>query len=89
MSFRKETIGACELYLGDATKVLPLAADVLVTDPPYGLELGVANDKRGGRHGLAKETYASYEDTLDNFRNTVVPAIQAWARPCGPAALVP
>lgn len=78
---RKETIGACELYLGDAlaicNAVIPIdTCDALISDPPYGLELGVTNDKRGGRHGLAKESYVSYEDTQDNFRARIVPIIR-------------
>jgi site-specific DNA-methyltransferase (adenine-specific) len=77
-SFRKEVIGECTLYLGDCRDVLPLleAVDAVVTDPPYGLNLGVASDKRGGRHGLAKHGYASYEDTPENFQGIVVPALR-------------
>jgi len=40
VSVRKETIGDCELYLGDCRDVLPTLADASVemifTDPPYG-----------------------------------------------------
>lgn len=36
---RHERIGACDLYLGDCLKVMPLLDkfDAVVTDPPYGL----------------------------------------------------
>ncbi len=36
---RKETIGACELYLGDMREVVPTLAGIhaVVTDPPYHL----------------------------------------------------
>ena len=36
---RKETIGACELYLGDCREILPTLGkvDAVVTDPPYGM----------------------------------------------------
>lgn len=39
MTFRKETIGACELYLGDCREILPTLGkvDAVVTDPPYGI----------------------------------------------------
>jgi len=75
---RKEVIGDCTLYLGDCMEVLPMLGrvDALVADPPYGLNLGVDGDMRGGDHGLAKESYASYDDTLENFRSVVVPAIK-------------
>lgn len=76
---RKEVIGDCELYLGDCRDVLPMLGriDAVVTDPPYGLNLGVGSDKRGGRHGLAKEGYASYDDTPENFQAIIVPALRS------------
>ncbi len=71
------TIGRATLYLGDCREILPTLGkvDALITDPPYGLNLGQQADMRGGMHGLAKEGYASYDDTLENFRAVVVPAI--------------
>jgi hypothetical protein len=63
------------IYHGDCAELLPqISPTVLITDPPYGVELG-SSDSRGGRHGLAKSQYASYEDTFDNFMMIVVPAI--------------
>lgn len=63
------------IYQGDCAELLPrLRADALITDPPYGVDLG-SSDSRGGRHGLAKSRYNSYEDTFDNFMATVVPAV--------------
>ena len=64
------------LYNADARDLLPLIqADVLVTDPPYGVGLGVDKDERAGRHGLAKPVYASYDDTYENFTDAVVPIL--------------
>lgn len=64
------------LYHADARDVLPLVrADVLVTDPPYGINLGVGTDKRTKKHGLAKEAYDIYDDTYENYVDTVVPIV--------------
>lgn len=66
------------LYCADCREV-EHGADVLITDPPYGVGLGVGKDTRGAaprhRHGLVKGAYASYEDTYENYTSTVVPAI--------------
>lgn len=52
--------------------------DVLITDPPYGVNLGgpdIGRNGRGGRHGLERSAYASYDDTPENFTRVVVPVI--------------
>ena len=65
------------IYHGDCRDVLPsISADVLITDPPYGVNLGEhvgANETRSGY--LAKTGYASYQDTDANLRAIVAPAI--------------
>jgi DNA modification methylase len=64
------------LYHGDCREILPvLTADVLITDPPYGVGLGTDKDMRGGSHGLAKQPYGSYEDTYGNYLEVIVPVI--------------
>lgn len=69
--------GGITIYHGDCRDVLPhVTADVLVTDPPYGVNLG-NTDKRGGSHGLALDGYASYSDTYENFVDCIVPSISA------------
>lgn len=69
---------AVTIYHGDCREILPtLTADVLVTDPPYGVELGTS-DSRGNTHGLAKLGYASFNDSFDNW-TTVVPPVIATA----------
>jgi DNA modification methylase len=63
------------IYHGDCREVLPEASiDVLITDPPYGVELGTS-DSRGGRHGLAKSRYSSYDDTYEAFTDVIVPTV--------------
>ena len=53
--------------------------DCLITDPPYGVNLGVATGQRrdGGYGGhLGKAAYRSYSDTYENFKDSVVPALR-------------
>lgn len=63
------------LYHGDCRAVLPaLIGDVLLTDPPYGVELGTG-DRRRGAGRLYRDGYASYDDTYDNYLKIIVPML--------------
>ena len=75
---RKEIIGDCTLYLGDCRDILPTLGkvDAVVTDPPYGVNLGRhkgAHDTR--KTALRKAGYASYDDTIENFQAIIAPAL--------------
>ena len=77
---RVERIGDATLYLGDCRDILPTIGkvDAVVTDPPYGVNLGAhlaAKDRRVNRV-LVKDGYESYSDTPENFRDVVAPAIR-------------
>ncbi len=66
---RVEQIGDCTLYLGDCLEVMKGLGrvDAVVTDPPYGVNLGEhrgANDHRSTV--LTKAGYESYSDTPEN-----------------------
>jgi site-specific DNA-methyltransferase (adenine-specific) len=67
------------IYHGDAREVLPLVtADCLVSDPPYGVNIGgpdVGRNGRNGKHGLEKRAYDSYEDTYEQYTRVIVPAM--------------
>jgi site-specific DNA-methyltransferase (adenine-specific) len=69
------------MYMGDSRDVVPTIAGpyVLVTDPPYGVNLGdhlAAKDRRRNRV-LVKDAYNGFADTLENLRTSVVPCVEA------------
>lgn len=72
--------GGIAIYHGDCRDVLPLVtADVLITDPPYGVRLGdydVGKNGYGAKHGLYTPAYASYNDSRENYLSVVCPAIR-------------
>jgi DNA modification methylase len=51
-------------------------ADALITDPPYGVNLGNHQAAKERREHLSKQGYDSYDDTPENFDAVVVPAIR-------------
>jgi len=71
---REVTIGPCRLIQGDCLDVLPLlsrvdAVDVTITDPPYGVQLGVKkNAQRFNRQ--------EYESTNDS-PEAIVPMVRS------------
>ena len=78
-SFRQEKIGDCWLIQGDCREVLPLLpkVDAVVTDPPYGVGFTgkLAVQRRGGQK-KGVDGYVSFEDTPENVRRVVVPALR-------------
>lgn len=64
------------LILGDCLTVVPdcFRADALITDPPYGVDLGETGGAGNG-HGLKIKAYESYIDTYENFVSLIVPRL--------------
>jgi len=76
---RIERIGNAVLLLGDCLEILPTLpkVDAVITDPPYGVNLGLhdaAKEKRP--QFLAKQAYENYADTHENLLSIVVPAVK-------------
>lgn len=64
--------GGITIYHGDCRDVLPLvSADVLITDPPYGVGFLGKTTKHTDNRGQLP----AYQDTEEHFRNVVLPAI--------------
>jgi len=77
------------IYHGDCRDIIPLLSkvDLVLTDPPYGVNIGhhgAANETRGW---LAKGAYASYDDTPENFVRIIVPAIKMALQICDRAII--
>lgn len=72
-----EEPGNIVLWLGDCREILPTLpkVDLVLTDPPYGVNLGTS-DSRGDGHWLAKQGYDSFADSPDEWL-ALVPAIVA------------
>lgn len=76
------------IYHGDCRDVLPaVVADVVITDPPYGVGLGVENNPARDASHLGKSGYASYEDSYENFVAVIVPRLNAVIEHVGRAAV--
>lgn len=87
---RKETLAdGVELYLGDCREVLAsfppcFRVDAVITDPPYGVNLG-----KDGPSSIGKTAYASFEDTPENIRAVCVPVLEECIRRFGRAVFTP
>lgn len=61
--------------------------DVIITDPPYGVGLGVDNNQNGDSSHLHKAGYCTYEDTYENFVDGIVPRLNLALQICPRAAI--
>ena len=70
------------IYHGDCREILPTLpkCDLLLTDPPYGINGGVGGDSR--KFGKGKYGSDLWEDTPDYIRAAVIPAIRCALEVC-------
>jgi DNA modification methylase len=70
-------IGDAVLYLGDCREILPTLGrvDAVVTDPPYGVDLGNHSGAAENRKGLLRKV-GGYLDTEEYFNDTVPPVVR-------------
>lgn len=78
-SGRIEIIGSATLYLGDCLDAFPSIGRVqsVITDPPYGIGLTgkLYHSTKRGKTIKRNETYASYDDTQENFVGLILPRL--------------
>jgi len=70
------------IYNDDARDVLPTLPEfVLVTDPPYGVDLGNGDMRKNG-HGLGKGVYDGIPDDYESWMRDVLPVISESVSRC-------
>ena len=69
----------CAIYNADCREILPHLepVDLVLTDPPYGTELGTANDQRQDNTHLHKGGNVLWDDTYEHFVAEIVPRLNA------------
>ena len=77
--------GKIKLYRGDCLDVLKRlpsgTVDAVVTDPPYGVGFDGKRGRYRNRPDFKRtDTYASYDDTAENWFSTIYPALEACTR---------
>ena len=77
------------IWNADCREVLPMLGrfDMLMTDPPYGLNLGIDNNQSKDSSHLCKQGYASYDDSFENFISIIVPILNMCLDSCDCAAV--
>jgi site-specific DNA-methyltransferase (adenine-specific) len=83
-SFRRERIGACDLYLGDCREIIPLLpkVDAVVTDPPYEADCHRKDRKITGKNrGVIAEAFSfgAIDDIRTDVAALMVNSCKGWA----------
>lgn len=79
---RKEVIGDCTLYLGDAYEIVPTLAkvDSVIMDPPYELSDAPPGDSHFGM-SLRKFESESYKAIVQGFDFSIFPMLETICQP--------
>jgi len=78
------------IYHGDAREIIDglQDIDVMITDSPYGIDVGNNQSAKEKRKGLlVKKSYSTYKDTKENYINIVVPIIKKLIDRCKRSAV--
>lgn len=84
MSFEEIQIGDARLILADCRDVLPIEADAVISDPPYGMDWaftgqGSGKNSRGGRNSITKgERIAGDKEDFDPSHLIGFPRVVIW-----------
>lgn len=86
--FEKDGITIYHADCRDVLRSLPAGLQmVLITDPPYGVDLGNGKDMRRDGHGLGKRAYLSFDDSYESFVSEIVPRLNEALDRCCRAAV--
>lgn len=74
------------IYHGDSREIAPFVeADVVLTDPPYGVGLSARTTKHSRREGA----YTQFEDSEENIASAVIPLVTGLIERIGRAVITP
>ena len=67
---------ACTIYHGDCREILPLLpkVDLVLTDPPYGVNLGEVDN--GQAREKKQVMYSTFSDTPEHLKRVIIPAFE-------------
>lgn len=86
--------GGVRLYCGDCMDALPISADVMMTDPPYGVSAKLNSVTRNrlpwSVSGQRKKNdYGSFDDSPEYVSDRVIPAIKEYLKATKRAIITP
>ncbi len=71
-------LGPCTLFLGDCLDLLPIEADAVITDPPYGIGFASQPTTGGRKRGQPKEMWDEAPVVGLDHILTLAPIVAVW-----------